>query len=67
MNENILKAKMVEQGITTEALADMLGINSTTLYRKMSGSSDFKRAEIQQITVLLKLNSNEMFRIFFAE
>lgn len=67
MNENILKAKMVECGITTEQLADLLGINSATLYRKMSGSSDFKRAEIQQISILLQLNSSEMCRIFFTE
>ena len=67
MNEKYLRAKMIERGLTTEQMSDVLGINRATLSRKMSGASDFKRAEIQQISMILQLNNNDMCRIFFAD
>lgn len=65
MNERILKARMVERGITSAMLAKLLGINPATLSRKMCGCADFKRAEIQQIRLALSLTDSETSAIFF--
>lgn len=65
-NKNLLKMKMVGAGITTEKLANLLGINSATLYRKMRGESDFSRSEIIIIRSILGLSADEAEAIFFA-
>jgi transcriptional regulator with XRE-family HTH domain len=65
-NGNILKAKMVEKGVSMERLANVLGINTATLYRKIKGISDFSRADIQAIRSTLSLTLDEVDRIFFA-
>lgn len=51
---------------TLESVAAYIGINPATLYRKMSGISDFNRKEIQEIKEFLLLNDEESNRIFFA-
>lgn len=53
------------RNITQERLSNELGINPTTLNRKMSGESDFFRHEIQQIKSILDLSTEEMISIFF--
>ncbi|MCI8332646.1 MAG: helix-turn-helix transcriptional regulator [Clostridiales bacterium] len=65
-NDKLFKAKAIEKGISMEQIAKYLGINVATLYRKINGSSDFSRSEIQQIWVLLALSASEINNIFFA-
>ena len=65
-NRNALKGKTVEHGFTMEDLAKNIGINPATLYRKMSGESDFTRAEIISIRDTLSLSAAEVEFIFFA-
>ncbi len=66
-NKYKLRGKMAERGITNEKMATSLGINPATLYRKTAGESEFTRAEIQQISVLLALTMQDVKDIFFAE
>lgn len=61
-NKAKFKAKVIEKGLTMEYIAHKLGINQATLYRKMNGSSDFFRSEIQKLCVLLDItNPIEIF------
>ena len=50
-----------------EFVADLLGINIATLYRKINGQSDFTRSDIQLIRCAFHLTADEVDRIFFAE
>lgn len=65
-NKKMFKAKCVEKGMSTRDIARILGINEATLYRKISGESDFTRNEIQIFRQALGLTSCEMDAIFFA-
>lgn len=46
-------------------IAEILNVNLATLYRKMNGSSDFYRDEIQAISDYLNLSLDEKESIFF--
>jgi len=63
---NKLLAKMAENGKTRNDLAAALGIDNATLFRKLNGSSDFKRNEIETARNFLNLSVNEAEAIFFA-
>jgi predicted transcriptional regulator len=63
----LLKAQMVAKGINAEELADKIGINTITLYRKMNGKTEFTRSEMQIIKAIFNLNKGEMDAIFFAQ
>ena len=66
-NRNKFRAKVVAAGLTLEAVAKKLGINPSTLDRKMSGTSDFSRKEIQILRKELSMTAAECDDIFFAE
>jgi Response regulator containing CheY-like receiver, AAA-type ATPase, and DNA-binding domains len=53
-----------KKGVKLNALARFLGISPTTLYRKVTGKSDFTRAEIQKCCEFF--GEKEMNCIFFA-
>lgn len=40
-----LKAECTRHGVTLEELASRIGVNNATLYRKMTGKSEFYRNE----------------------
>ncbi|WP_414601403.1 helix-turn-helix domain-containing protein [Gemmiger sp.] len=64
--QNLFKAKLIENDMTTRDMAGIIGCNEATLYRKMNGVSDFTRNEIQLIKQALNLSSAEVEDIFFA-
>lgn len=66
-HRNKFRAKLYEAGVSSLELASVLGVNESTLYRKMSGASDFTRNEIQLIRFALKLTDDDIMDIFFAE
>ncbi|MBO5254782.1 MAG: helix-turn-helix transcriptional regulator [Opitutales bacterium] len=65
-NKEAFIEKVKEKGLTLDALAVELGINYSTLYRKMNGDSDFTRAEIQKAKAVLNLDVNTADAIFFG-
>ena len=65
--KNEFRAEVVRAGISFEKVAKVLGINHVSLYRKMNGTSDFYRWEIEKIIHLLNLSKGDVFRIFFAQ
>lgn len=65
MNEMLLKAKMVEHGVTDQEMAEIIGIDASSFYRKKCGKSDFYRKEIQTMKIRLDLSGEDIDRIFF--
>lgn len=65
-NKNKLSAKIVENGFSVQDIAEKLGINSSTLYRKMNSETDFTRNEIAMLKEYLHFTLEEMNDIFFA-
>lgn len=65
-DKNKLKAKIIENGFTLEQIAQKLGINPATMYRKMTLESDFTRNEIAILKEVLHLSIDDINAIFFA-
>lgn len=63
-DEEKFRQVIKDKGVTLQEVADMLDINLVTLYRKMSGESDFYRNEIE--TIKDNLHIDNALEIFFA-
>lgn len=63
-NKLKFKAAIVSKGMTIGMVAVKLGISEATLYRKINGSSDFYRDEIQKLCEILDISNPS--EIFFA-
>ncbi len=63
-NRRRFKAQVALKGKTMRLVAKELGVDEATLYRKMSGESDFFRHEIQIICNFLDIT--DPLDIFFA-
>lgn len=63
-DEKQFRALVVLSGLSLQQVAAELGINEATLYRKMTGKSDFYRKEIQQLCELLNIENPAA--VFFA-
>ena len=57
-----LEGKLAEKGIKKKVLAEYLGIAPITLYFKMTGRNQFSLAESIQISELLDVPVEELFR-----
>ena len=65
INSNLLKGKIVENGLSLKEFSERTGIKKTALYRKLSGISEFNRKEIEIIAIELNLNKEQICNIFF--
>lgn len=63
-DKNKYKACVVAAGKTSMEVAQFLGINETTYYRKLSNNGSFTRMEIQGL--IQYLNIQNPIEIFFA-
>ena len=67
VNINKLKGKIIENGLTVEKIAELIGINKSTLYRKLNNNgNDITIKEAEKIYKTLKLSNEEAISIFFA-
>lgn len=64
MNVNKLRGKIVEKGLSIKELAERIGVDRTTMYRKMKEES-FTVREAVLISKELSLTSEEVMAIFF--
>jgi len=64
-NERKFRAQLVLAGITVKELAEKLGINEATLYRKIGSDGRFTRQEINNLIEILDIKNPE--EIFFAK
>lgn len=67
VNINKLKEKIIENNTTQEGLAEQMGINRSTFYRKIKDDgSKFTVYELYQMVEILKLSSEEVVEIFLS-
>ena len=64
--KNEFKAEVIRREMTLESVARAINIDVASLHRKMNGTSDFYRKEIEGLIELLSLSSEDVMRIFFA-
>lgn len=68
VNVNKLKGKIVENGMNVAALAKAIGIDTSTLYRKLNSDGDtLTIKEARTIGQILTLTGAEMNEIFFVD
>lgn len=66
MSKTELEVAMIRKGVTVAVLADAIGVDRSTLYRKMANGK-FERSEIIAIRDMLELTDADMIRIFFDD
>lgn len=64
---NKLKGKVVEQGLTMTAFAKEIGMDYSSLYRRLEGQVSFTVSDVETITRVLHLDNGEIMGIFFAK
>lgn len=63
-----LRGKIVERRMSIEKVAEAIGLNTSTLYRRINGGGGaFTINEADMIASLLKLTTDELNKIFFAQ
>ena len=68
VNVNLLKARLVERGMNFADLAKLMGINRSTLYRKLkNGGKNLLIGEANAIVQGLGLSAQDAMLIFFSE
>ena len=68
VNVNKLKGKIVENGMSIENLATVIGVDRATIYRKLNGNgASFSIKEADSIVKALSLNATEAQAIFFSQ
>jgi transposase-like protein len=67
MNIPKLRGKMVEAGYSVESLANKIGVDKSTLYRKLDNGEKFTIGEAQKIRTTLDLTNDEAAVIFFGQ
>lgn len=68
MNVRLLKAKIIEKGMTVSELSKLINIDTSTMYRYLSNNGEnlsIKSAE--QIKKILDLDDNTATEIFFGD
>lgn len=63
--ENEFRAQIVRAGKTNREVANHLGVDESTLYRKIKAGGNFTREEINKLIIFLEIKNPE--DIFFAQ
>lgn len=66
MNMHKLRAKIIEEEMNVEELAEIIGISAPTLYRKLRAPLKMTIAEAIKIKDVLGLTDEEALDIFLA-
>ena len=66
MNINKLKGKIVEKEMNVEVLADKIGINRATLYRKLANAENITIGEALRMKDALEMSDEEAVEIFLG-
>ena len=67
-NVNKLKGKIVENGLTVTDLAEKIGVDRATLYRKLNNNAEtLLIKEANAIVTALGLTADEALAIFFTQ
>ena len=66
MNVNKLKGKIVSNGMNVEQLADAIGVDKSSLYRKLNNFEKITIGEALRIKDALSMNNEEACEIFLT-
>lgn len=66
MKLNLLRSKMVEKGMNVEQLAAAIGVDRSSLYRKLNKFEKVTVGEAVKIKEVLQLSNEEASQIFLA-
>lgn len=67
MNTRFLRERMKEMKITVDSLAERIGMDRSTLFRKLKDDGEtFKVSEFKKIVPILKMTPEEVDSIFFT-
>lgn len=66
MNINKLKGKIVENGMKIETLAERIGIDRSSMYRKLNNFEKITIGEANKIKAVLNLSDEDATDIFLA-
>lgn len=68
MNANLLKGKMMEQGMTQEEVAKKIGISLSRFNAKLNetGGAEFSLREAKSLIELFRLSPKQVDQIFFG-
>ena len=66
MNVNKLKAKIVERELSVEKLAVLIGVDRSSLYRKLNNAEKITIGEANKMKAALEISNAEAVDIFFA-
>lgn len=66
MQLNKLKAKMVEKGINADLLADVIGVDRSSMYRKMNNFEKITIGEAKLIKAALEMSDEDAIAIFLS-
>ena len=64
MNINKLKGKVVEKGMNIEALSALIGIDRSSLYRKLNNADKITIGEAVKMKDALEMSDDEAYEIF---
>lgn len=64
MKANKLKGKIIEKGLSVEKLAEIVGIDKSTFYRRLSDFDTFTIGEVAKIKDALGLSKEEAYELF---
>lgn len=62
----LFESTLVLKQMTKAKLAKTIGIDESTLSRKIKNNGNFSRDEIKNISIALQLTKDEIINIFFA-
>lgn len=66
VNVSKLKGKIVEKGMNVETVAKRIGIERSSLYRKLNNFEKITIGEARKLKDVLELSDEEASAIFFA-
>lgn len=66
MNINKLKGKIVERGMKVETLAELVGIDRSSMYRKLNNFEKITIGEAVKIKAALNLSNEDAADIFLT-
>ncbi|MEA4835156.1 MAG: helix-turn-helix transcriptional regulator [Anaeromusa sp.] len=62
-----LKGRIVEEGFNIATLATSMGVNRSTLYRKLNGQCPITVDDADSIAKILQLSAADAYAIFFSQ
>ena len=66
VDTNKLKGAIVENGKTQQEVAEEIGIDRSTFYRKMKSGGDFSIGEVSRMVTAIPLTNEQAIQIFLS-